>query len=189
MKHRSHPLIACVICSLMAGCNVPQGGGAEGEPVDEVTAEVEGATPTETAERGSDTPPFVQALWDRSLEIASPCENAASVLADRLSFTSPQNAKPEAQKGLETCEVALKNQNALRVPAEAEGELAVILDAAIHECREALDARRKFFETSILVLDGDTSTWRTTMVTTTTTVAQSRSAECIVKFKEAGLEI
>jgi hypothetical protein len=171
-------------CLILVGCNPPPSSqGGEGET--EIVAESE--IPAAPVKSGP--PEFVKELWERSVEIAKPCENAAAALADRIAMTSPQNAKPEAQRGLDTCENALEKQNALRVPTEAEGDLAVTLDAAIHKCREALDARRKFFESSILVLDGDTSEWRTGMVSTSSLVAQGRSEDCIAFFREAGLEI
>ena len=184
---------ACSACLILVGCNPPaqdQQGDNPAQTVDDGgTGEEIVREPAQEAAELSSPPEFVQALWERSVDIAKPCENAASVLADRLAFTSPQNAKPEAQRGLRTCENALEKQNALSVPAEADGELAVTLDAAIHECREALDARRKFFEASVAVLEGDTTRWRTSLVKTASDMAQWRSEECIARFRTAGIEI
>lgn len=181
---------ACLIYLTIAGCNPPSQDQAPDNTSQSVDREEESVVDGAQGAAEPDGPPeFVRALWQRSVDIAKPCENAAAVLADRIAFTSPQNAKPEAQKGLKLCENALAKQNALQVPEEADGDLAITLDAAIHQCREALDARRKFFESSIMVLDGDTSQWRTGMVETSSMMAEGRSDDCIALFREAGLEI
>lgn len=189
MNARPSLFIAMLACLWIAGCKPPaqdQKAENSSQPVQETVKEVDTAVEAPSKPKGP--PKYVQALWERSVDIAKPCESAAAVLADRVTFTSPQNAKPEAKRGLRTCEAALEKQNALSVPEEAEGDLAVTLDNAIHECREALDARRKFFEASVAVLEGDTTRWRTSLVQTSSDMAQWRSEECIARFREAGIE-
>lgn len=132
---------------------------------------------------------LVRELWESSVQIAKPCEEAAADLANQIDASALSKAKIVANNGLNVCATAFTQQLELKLPEQLDLEPAAHLTLAITECTEALSARKKFFETAVKILDGDTSSWRQSLAETASSIAQQRSAECKKKFTDAGLKI
>ncbi len=132
---------------------------------------------------------LVRDVWETSVQIAKPCEQAAAEMASKIDTNAVSEAKTIANNGLKACSTALTQQLELGLPEQLESEPAAHLSLAIIECREALSARKKFFETAINILEGDTSEWRQSLAATASNIAQQRSAQCKKKFADAGLKI
>lgn len=150
--------------------------------------EADSAASEQSAEEQFDTL-LVREFWDETVKVASPCEEAATELSEQLNAQNVAGSADSAKAGLELCRTAWEAQMALEIPQQV-GDLTLShLTLATMECREALGARKKFFEASIEVLEGDTSEWRVSLAKTASNVAQDRTAECTQHFIDAGLQL
>lgn len=173
MQRPSHLGFAIAACIALSGCSGAEGDNAGSEPPLE-----------EQFDRL-----LVREFWDETVEVATPCEEAAAEMAEQLDAQNVAGSTASANAGLELCRTAWEAQMALEIPQQV-GDLTLShLTLATMECREALNARKKFFEASIDVLEGDTSQWRVSLAQTASNVAQDRTAECTQHFINAGLQL